>query len=154
MQMNPSRMELPCMVLICFQIGLKKNFLVRIIPIICQISLKQRVDLYLLWFSIYKISQFLSINVYWTLVYPRESLVITLVRLSVVRGPSVVRPSLNISETVHWFFLIFCIKLEHHKGTKVTEPDIWKKSWGVTNGGNPTLEVFLMFFVHTSASSH
>ena len=44
-----------------------------------------------------------------------------LVRPSVrwsVRGPSV-----NISETIHWFFLIFCMKLEHHKGTKVTEPD-------------------------------
>ena len=31
--------------------------------------------------------------------------------------------SLNISETVHWFFLIFCMKLEDHKGTKVTERD-------------------------------
>ena len=40
-----------------------------------------------------------------------------------VRGPSIHGPSLNISETVHCFFLIFCIKLEHHKGTKVTEPD-------------------------------
>ena len=37
--------------------------------------------------------------------------------------PSAVRPSLNISETAHWFFLIFCMKLGHHKGTKVTEPD-------------------------------
>ena len=36
---------------------------------------------------------------------------------------SVVRPSLNISETVDWFFLIFWMKLEQHKGTKVTEPD-------------------------------
>ena len=51
-------------------------------------------------------------------IYLRGSLVIAL-----VRGPSVVRPFLNISETVHWFFLIFCMKLEHHKGTKVTEPD-------------------------------
>ena len=51
-------------------------------------------------------------------VYPRGSLVIALVCWSIcpwsVRGPS-----LNISETVHWFFLIFCMKLEHHKGTKV-----------------------------------
>ena len=65
-------------------------------------------------------------------VYPRGSLVITLVRQSV--GPSVclsvrlsvgpsARPSLNISETAHWFFLIFCMKLGYHKGTKVTEPD-------------------------------
>ena len=66
-------------------------------------------------------------------VLPRGSLVIVLVRWSVrwsVRGPSV-----NISEAVHWFFLIFCMKLEHYKGTKVTEPDFEKKSWGVTNGG-------------------
>ena len=54
-------------------------------------------------------------------VYPRGSLVIALVRWSVVRWS--VGPSVNISETVHWFFLIFCMKLEHHKGTKVTEPD-------------------------------
>ena len=32
-------------------------------------------------------------------------------------------PSLDTSETAHCFFLIFCMKLEHHKGTKVTEPD-------------------------------
>ena len=41
--------------------------------------------------------------------------------------PSVVRPSvgqsLNISETALRIFLIFCMKLVHHKGTKVTEPD-------------------------------
>ena len=34
-----------------------------------------------------------------------------------------VSPSLNISETAHWFFLIVCMKLGHHKGTKVTELD-------------------------------
>ena len=45
--------------------------------------------------------------------------------------------SLNISETVHLFFLIICMKLGHHKGKKVTEPDFEKKSFGVTNGGNP-----------------
>ena len=59
-------------------------------------------------------------------VYPRGSLVIALVRWSMVR-PSV-GPSLNISETVDCFFLIFCLKLEYHKGTKVTEPDFWKKN--------------------------
>ena len=26
--------------------------------------------------------------------------------------------SLNISETIHYFFLMFCIKLEHHNGKK------------------------------------
>ena len=66
-------------------------------------------------------------------VYQRGSLVIALVRWS-VRGPSV-RPSLNISKTVHWFFLVFCMKLEHHKGTKVTEPDL-KKNLGVTNNND------------------
>ena len=34
-----------------------------------------------------------------------------------------VSPSLNISETALRIFLIFCMKLVHHKGTKVTEPD-------------------------------
>ena len=34
---------------------------------------------------------------------------------------SVVGPS--FSETVHWFFLIFWMKLGHRKGTKVTVPD-------------------------------
>ena len=34
-----------------------------------------------------------------------------------------VGPSVNILKTVHCFFLIFSMKLEHHKGTKVTEPD-------------------------------
>ena len=34
-----------------------------------------------------------------------------------------VRQSLNISETALRIFLIFCMKLGHHKGTKVTEPD-------------------------------
>ena len=32
----------------------------------------------------------------------------------------------DILETAH-YFLIFCMKLGHHKGTKVTEPDFWKK---------------------------
>ena len=60
---------------------------------------------------------------YWIPDYRKGSYVITLVRSSV--GLSVVHdPSLNTSETVHQFFLIFCMKLGHHKGTKVTEPDI------------------------------
>ena len=57
-------------------------------------------------------------------VYQMESLVIALVSWLVCPsiGPSV-GPSLNISETVHQFFLIFCMKLGHYKGTKVTIPD-------------------------------
>ena len=61
---------------------------------------------------------------FWTPVYPRGSYVITpvcpLVRPLVRR---LVRPSLDISETVHYFILIFYMKLLHHKGTKMTEPD-------------------------------
>ena len=54
---------------------------------------------------------------FWTPGLPEGSLVIALVH------PWSVRSSLNISETAHWFFLIFCMKLGHYKGTKVTEPD-------------------------------
>ena len=66
-----------------------------------------------------------------------------------VRGP-LVRPSLNISETAHWFFLIFCMKLEHHKGTQMTEPDFWKKSWGVTNWGKPSFLGYFWCFLSVS----
>ena len=59
-------------------------------------------------------------NYFWTLGLPEGVLSNRPCPWSV--GP-LVRPSLNISETVHWFFLIFCMKLEYHKGTKVTEPD-------------------------------
>ena len=49
--------------------------------------------------------------------HPRPSVCPIVVRLSVVR------PSLDISEMAHWFFLIFCMKLGYHKGKKVTESD-------------------------------
>ena len=52
-------------------------------------------------------------------------------------------------------FVIFCMKLGHHKGTKVTEPDFEKKSWGVTNGWKtPIWGYFWRFFVHISTFSH
>ena len=94
----------------------------------------------------------LSGEIFGPRVYPMGSMVIALV--SPLVRPSV-SPSLNISENAHWFFLIFCMKLGHHKGTKVTEPDFWK----IILGGhkwekNPILGVYLMFFVHISASSH
>ena len=54
--------------------------------------------------------------IYWTPVYPKGSYVIT-------SGLWSVRPSLNISETALRIFLIFCMKLVHHKGTKMTESD-------------------------------
>ena len=68
-----------------------------------------------------------------------RALVITLVRQCVsvsvrLQISQCVRLSLNISETVHQFFLNFCMKLGHHKGTKVTEPHFLKKSLGITNG--------------------
>ena len=76
-------------------------------------------------------------------VYPRGSYLITHVRPSVVRGPS-----LDISETALWIFLIFCMKLVHYKGTKVTESDFWKKISGVTYGGKPPfLGYFWCFFL-------
>ena len=43
--------------------------------------------------------------------------------LKTVKPFFLVRPSLNIVEIAHRFSLIFCMKLGHHKGTKVTEPD-------------------------------
>ena len=114
-------------------------------------------DNYLPWLVMFeRVAGIFQIHYFGPRVYSRGSYVITHVRLWSVRGPSVVHgPSLNISKTVHCFFLIFCMKLVHHKGTKVTEPDFWKKilgghKWGKT----PIFGVFLMFFVHISASSH
>ena len=64
-------------------------------------------------------------------------------------GPFVrlsVSPSLNISETVHCFFLTFCIKLGRHKDKKVMEPDFVKKIlWGHKWRKNPIFWAFLMF---------
>ena len=52
------------------------------------------------------------------------SIVVAVVRYSVIPIVcSSVSQSLNIPETAHCFFLIFCMNLGHHKGTKVTEPD-------------------------------
>ena len=101
-----------------------------------------------LYISVLIYCQLLCLN-FGPRVYPRGSLVI-----AVVRG-LLVRPPLNISETFHCFFLIFCMMLEHHKGAKVTEPDFWKKIfWGHKWGKTPIFGVFLMFFVHISSSSH
>ena len=60
-------------------------------------------------------------------------------------SPSV-RLFLNISETTVRIVLIFCMKLGHHKGTKVTEPDFWKKDRGGRKvGKTPIFGSFLMF---------
>ena len=34
----------------------------------------------------------------------------------------------NIPDTVYYFSLFVCMKLGHHKDTKVTEPDIFKEA--------------------------
>ena len=62
------------------------------------------------------VTKALAIKHFGPRVYSRGSYVISHV------CPSV-SPSLNISETTLRIFLIFCMKLGHHKGTKVTEPD-------------------------------
>ena len=68
-----------------------------------------------------------------------------LVHPSVVRGPSV-GPSLNISVAALRIFSIFCMKLVHYKGTKVTEPDFRKKILGGRKWGKtPIFGAFLIF---------
>ena len=68
----------------------------------------------------HKLCMIYAFLIFGTRVYPIGSMVIAFVR-------QLVRPSvsfsLNISETAHWFFLIFCMKLGHRKGTKLTDPD-------------------------------
>ena len=44
-----------------------------------------------------------------------------------VHGPLVCGPSLDISDIINY---IFCLKLGHHKDTKVTEPDFLKNLGG------------------------
>ena len=68
---------------------------------------------------------------------------------------SVRGPSLNISETALRIFLIFCMTLVHQKGTKVTEPDFWKKDLGGSQmGENPhfwdIFDVFCPYFKNGS----
>ena len=41
-------------------------------------------------------------------------------------------------------YIVF-MKLGHHKGTKVTEPKFWKKSWGSQMGKNPFGGIFYVF---------
>ena len=63
-----------------------------------------------------------------------ESLLIQFIKKSVITvgSPSVGRcirsPSLHISETIHFFFLISCMRLGHHK---VTEVIFEKIVWGL-----------------------
>ena len=46
------------------------------------------------------------------------------------------------------------MKLGHHKGMKVTEPDFWKKSLGSQVGEEPHFWGIFDIFVYISASSH
>ena len=64
-----------------------------------------------------------------------------------LRGVSVC-PSLN------YFFLVFCMKLRHHKGTKVTRARFLKKNLGSHKWEKNILGAFLRFFAHISASSY
>ena len=74
---------------------------------------------------------------YWTLVYPKGSYVIT-------RVPSLVRPWSVLGQSLvkyprnfRLFFLIFCIKLRHDKGRKVTARFLkWVVGWS-QRGENP-----------------
>ena len=94
----------------------------------------------------YELSIWFTFNWYFYILYylivldPGFTRVIALVRpWSVVRGPSVFKYLRDRSKD----FSNFCMKLVHHKGTKVTEPDFWKKILGGHKWG-----------VHISASSH
>ena len=80
----------------------------------------------------------------------------TLVGLGPIKSVSSVRPSVCLSvcntlfsELAHRFFLIFCMKLGVHKGSKVTEPNFWKKIsfaqiWAKRAQNGPKME-FLVF---------
>ena len=46
------------------------------------------------------------------------------------------------------------MKLEHDKGTKVTEPGFWKKILGVINGGKNILGLFFKLVAHIFESNH
>ena len=72
-----------------------------------------------------------------------------------VRGLSV-GPSLNISETALRIFLIFCMMLVHHKGTKVTEPNFFKKNLGGSQMGEnpPFWGIFDVFSPYLKNSSN
>ena len=68
---------------------------------------------------------------------------------------SISGPHLKIWETGHCFSFIFCMMLGHHKGTKVTEPDFWKKILGVSQmGEKPHFGGIFDVFCHISASSY
>ena len=38
---------------------------------------------------------------------------------------------INLTSGAHCILVLFCMKLGHHKGTKVTEPDFWKKNFDI-----------------------
>ena len=78
-------------------------------------------------------------------VYPLGSIVIALV------PPSVSLSVFKYLRDRSLVFLVFCMKLGHHKGTKVTEPDFWKKILGgVTNGGKPPFWGYFWCFLSIS----
>ena len=82
-------------------------------------------------------------SAFWTPVYPKGSYVINLVCSCCW---SVLGLSLDISETVCQIFLIFCMKLVHHMGTKATDPDFYERILGVTYWEKPIQGYYLSFF--------
>ena len=60
---------------------------------------------------------------------------------------SVCGPSFHILRDCPLVFSNFCVELGHHKGIKVSEPDIEKKSLGSDMGENPYFGGILIFEV-------
>ena len=79
-------------------------------------------------------------------VYPKRSFVIALVRVYVCLS---VFKYLRDHSLV---FSSFCMKLGHHKGTKVTEPDFWKKILGGHKWGK--IPIFGAFLIQCSGGPH
>ena len=68
-----------------------------------------------------------------------------------IRGPSVI--SWSVFKCLRdrlLFFQIFCMKLGHRKGTKVTELDFWKKILGVSNRAKPPFWGYFWCFLSIS----
>ena len=81
-------------------------------------------------------------------VYAKGSLVIGLVRVCVCVGMSVFRYLRDRSLV----FSDFCMKLGHHKGTKVSELDFWKKILGGAQMGEKPHNRPFPFLLYYSGS--
>ena len=52
---------------------------------------------------------------------------------------------IDLTSWVNCILVLFCLKLGHHKGTKVTESDFWKKIMGSHMGKKHFLGIFDVF---------